>query len=153
MTADDARALALIELERSGQPGIGHYMAAVYADRAQVYATLALSLDEIVTVHAEAPDGPVRRFLDLGTSHLPPEVCHHLDAYEGVIAYPKRTETDDFGWWMWVPDDPQESADAMEDPIPAEVLAVQLYARARGCDWVMFDRDSDAIPELPTWEW
>lgn len=151
MTADEARTLALAELEKSIRMGNDHALSMEHLARAQVYATLALSLDEIITVVAEDPHGPVRRFLDLGTSHLPQGLCEYLNSYDGVIAWRHGTETDQYGWWLWVPEDPQEHASDYE--IPSEVLTVQLYARSHGCDWVMFDRDSDAIDELPRWEW
>lgn len=148
MTADDARALAEAELAKWPTDAL---WAGVYSRRALAYATLALSLDEIVTVVAEPPDGLVRRLLDLSTAHLPQKTCNYLSEFEGVIAYPKRTETADFGWWLWVPEDPQEHASTYH--YPAAILTIQLYARSLGCDWVMFDRDADAIDELPRWEW
>jgi hypothetical protein len=53
---------------------------------------------------------------------------------------------------MWVPPDPQVHAE--EHPgLPPEVLTIQRYARARGCDYVRFDADADQVGDLPTWDW
>lgn len=65
-----------------------------------------------------------------------------------VVAY--VTEA---GFLLWVPDDPDESAQAMLDPVPDVVLAIQRYARIRNCDYVLFDADADRVDELPVWDW
>ncbi len=100
------------------------------------------------------------KVLDLSTSHLPEKVMNEpLNSIDGVIAY----EHGEYGYLLWVPDDPQEHADDYPNPadddassdegVPAEVLAVQLYARSLGCDYVLFDRDGDTDDALPTWKW
>jgi hypothetical protein len=88
----------------------------------------------------------VRRMLDLSTAHLPEVYGKALDREESIIAY----ETD-HGWLMWVPCDPEDSSAA--DEVPAEILTVQLYARALDCDWVLFDCDGTVDDGLPRWEW
>jgi hypothetical protein len=65
-----------------------------------------------------------------------------------VIAYPT-----DSGWLMWVPNDPDQSAAVMVDRVPETVLAIQRYARALGCDYVLFDADANRVDDLPTWDW
>jgi hypothetical protein len=30
---------------------------------------------------------------------------------------------------------------------------VQLHARSLGCDYVLFDRDAEVDPYLPSWQW
>ena len=91
----------------------------------------------------------VRRFLDLSTAHLPRELgAAGLDETPGVIAHPTG-----HGWFLWVPHDPDDSADAMSDPIPAVVLTIQRYARALDCDYVHFDADADRVDDLPAWDW
>jgi hypothetical protein len=52
-----------------------------------------------------------------------------------------------------VPDDPDESAAATSDRVPDVVLAIQRYARTRGCDYVLFDADGDRVDDLPGWDW
>jgi hypothetical protein len=104
-------------------------------------------------VRRPAADTAVRRFLELSTAHLPKAVMADLNGYDGVVAhaYPH-------GAWLWVPEDPAEHAAGYGDPaehdgVPAQVLVIQVYARAAGCDWVRLDADGDRNPELPHWNW
>jgi hypothetical protein len=90
----------------------------------------------------------IRLMLDLSTAHLPEDVCDNLDGYENVTAHHCT-----YGWLLWVPDDPDESCSAMRVPVPDVVLTIQRYARAAGCDYVLFDRDGDIDDQLPTWDW
>jgi len=91
----------------------------------------------------------IRPLLDLSTAHLPEHLgTGGLATTPGVIAHPT-----DCGWLMWVPDDPDESATAMSDTVPAVVLAIQRYARIHGCDYVLFDADAARIDDLPAWDW
>ena len=50
---------------------------------------------------------------------------------------------------MWVLPDPAMWADK-HPALPAELLTIQRYARAWGCDYILFDADADQIDELPT---
>jgi hypothetical protein len=97
----------------------------------------------------------IRHMLDLSTRYLPERLMpgavnfdpDALDAVGGV--YPN-----DYGMIVWVPDDPKESAEMGVGEFPPELLAVQLYARGLGCDYVMFDCEGpDDVADLPTWEW
>lgn len=101
---------------------------------------------------------PNRAFLvlDLSTAHLPEAVINSLTGVDGVIAY----EHGEYGYLLWVPEDPQGHANDYEnetnpdaEDFPSEILAVQIYARSFGCDYVLFDRDADIDDALPTWEW
>lgn len=114
-----------------------------------------------------AADSPrIIRVLDASTAHLPQQVCAQLNGWDGVIAHSLSTSDDHYGWLLWVPDDPDNHAadhddtDEFpllqgEDPsgVPAEVLAVQRYARRLGCDYVLLDPDAERIADLPTWDW
>ena len=92
----------------------------------------------------------IRRMLNLSTVHLPQHLGTPggLDRVAGVVAH-----TTDVGVLLWVPDDPDESAHAMADPVPDVVLAIQRYARTWKCDYVLFDADADRVDELPVWDW
>jgi hypothetical protein len=90
----------------------------------------------------------IRTFLDLSTAHLPQQVCDRLSAQPGVIAYQTI-----HGWLLWVPDDPDDSSAGGGEPVPDVVLAIQRYARALGCDYVLVDADGDEVDDLPTWHW
>ncbi len=93
----------------------------------------------------------IRRFLDLSTSHLTAEQREYggrdgdRSAWGGAVV-----EVHEYGFWLWVPDDPKESSRASEERVPRNLLAVQLYARRRGCDYVLFDRDAEVNKDLRT---
>lgn len=84
--------------------------------------------------------------LDVSTANLPQEVCQHLGGFPGVIAH----EHDEYGWLLWVPTDLNEPG---REKVPAEVWTILVYARSHGCDYVLIDRDADAEPDLPRWDW
>jgi hypothetical protein len=90
----------------------------------------------------------VRSFLDLSTAHLREQLgsCG-LSGQHGVVAHQLT-----YGRLMGVPPDPQaHSADHPD--LPPEVLGIQRYASALGCDFVLFGADADQIGDLPTWDW
>jgi hypothetical protein len=87
----------------------------------------------------------VQRMLDLNTGHLPEHIgSTALAGIDGVVAY-----STEWGWLMWVPADPAGD----DKSIPAEVLAIQMYARERDCDYVLFDVDGAVNADLPHWDW
>lgn len=109
------------------------------------------SLALLVAKTEQAP--AIINVLDLSTGHLPRAICEGLNGFDGVIAhaYPH-------GVWLWVPEDPAGHASSYGDPaecdgVPAEVIVIQTYARAAGCDWVRLDADGTRNPDLPYWEW
>lgn len=104
----------------------------------------------------------VRKFLDLSTAHLLPktfdtEAPRDPANYPGIISH----EWGEYGWWVWVPDDvdayfAEESIGIMPsgmsrtvDSVPEKMAAVLRYARAHGCDYILFDRDAAVNPDLP----
>lgn len=92
----------------------------------------------------------VRLFLDLSTRHLPRRFFDPGAYLDLVGAHPT-----DVGMILWVPDDPEPEAAASTyrgDRAP-EILRVRTFARALGCDYIMFDRDGPEVAELPTWSW
>jgi hypothetical protein len=89
------------------------------------------------------------RMLDAGTGHLPEQICQELNSYDGVTA----TERE-YGWLLWVPEDPTEHAEEYGDgAVPAEVVALQEFARNLDCDYVLLDADAATIEGLPHWDW
>ena len=94
----------------------------------------------------------VRKFLDLSTAHLPERFFEDGSCLTGRYQH-------DVGMLLWVPDDPtehvREHGDDPQDCDDAapEVLAVRLYARSLGCDYILFDADGPEDPNLPVFEW
>jgi hypothetical protein len=94
-----------------------------------------------------ADDG-IRTLLELSTAHLPEHLgSHRLSCEDGVTAHRLP-----YGWLMWIPADPPAHA-AGHPGLPPEVLTIQRYARARGCDYVLLDAGADTLAGLPTWDW
>ena len=120
-------------------------------DAAWVMSVESVSIDRPI-------DTRIVKVLDLSTAHLPQPVCASLPLWDGVTAYPLSTSDDNYGWLLHVPDDPDGyTADYTEtdeaDGLPAEVLAIQRFARGLGCDYVLLDRDAERIDALPAWDW
>lgn len=94
----------------------------------------------------------VRKFLTLSTAHTPVGPWwQDTNACTSVL----DRDGEDFGVWLWVPDDPRASAAAMgEEDAPAEwLLAIQLFARELGCDYVLFDPDGPEEDGLDLFCW
>ena len=87
----------------------------------------------------------VFRTLVLSTAHVSKATAAMLDSdtCNNVIAYPK----DEYGWFV----KPTEEHD--DDTGPAEMETIMNHALDHGCLWIMFDRDADVDPELPTFDW
>ncbi|MFG1872108.1 DUF5983 family protein [Micromonospora arborensis] len=99
------------------------------------------------TEHIEKPQ--IRKLLDLSIVHLPEQYSSEpLTGAPGVTAYEMI-----YGWLMWVPDDPNESSANGDEPVPNEILLIQLYARLYDCDYVLFDRGAEINADLPTYAW
>ena len=104
----------------------------------------------------------IHRVLVLSTAHLSDHTCNIYLAQQvdlsatretgstwtppSVIAYEKR----DYGYFVWVPENPAESERA---DVPLELRSAIHVARREGCGWVMFDRDGPTIDDLPTYDW
>jgi hypothetical protein len=50
----------------------------------------------------------------------------------------------DYGWFMWVPEDP-------EDGLPADLYHIFVYARKVGADYLLIDVDAEVNPDLPVY--
>lgn len=93
----------------------------------------------------------VMRVLKLSTAHIPTAIGEDpagLTSAPGVIAFGKE-----YGWFMWVPETPVASDDAMDDDVPPEILNIQKFARRLNADWVEFDCDNNIDENLPAWSW
>ena len=89
----------------------------------------------------------IRKFLDLSTAHCPPAIRDNLAETPGIVTCPHE-----YGFLLWVPDDPEENAKGDVEMPPAEMLLVQLYARRHDCDYVLFDADGPENDELALYE-
>lgn len=95
----------------------------------------------------------VRRFLDLSTAHLTPAQRLFGDRDGDLAAWGDAVvDVREYGFLLWVPDDPRESAATTEQGVPENLLAIQLYARQHDCDYVLFDADAETDAALPVFE-
>lgn len=84
----------------------------------------------------------------LSTAHLTPEHGADLGGEEAIIA-----DRLTFGWRMWVPEDIDDTSAAVEGDAPEYLIKIQRAARARGCDWVIFDADGPTWPDFKEYRW
>lgn len=95
----------------------------------------------------------VRKFLDLSTVHLTEEQRLFGDRDGDRASWGSAVvDVREYGFLLWVPDDPKDSAESTEEGVPDNVLAIQLYARKHGCDYVLFDADADVDEALAVFE-
>lgn len=97
----------------------------------------------------------IRPMLDISTAHLPPKAQANdwPDGFNNVYPY-------DYGFILHVPEDPKLNAeDYAEDNEESDykeeaeaLVALQVYARSLGCDFIMFDADGEELEGFPTWE-
>lgn len=97
-------------------------------------------------------DLEIKRSLVLSTAHMTFETSEHLthiwtfDKPYPVGVYPKG----EYGWFVNVP--ASKDLVAMTE-VPEDLRTVLAFAEKHDCQWVEFDRDGNAIADLPSWEW
>lgn len=88
----------------------------------------------------------IRKFLDLSTGYLTQATRDMLDDGHGPT--PIYPHPEGYGWFMWVPE--AEGIIELED-CPVDLLACLRRARAKGCDYICFDRDGPDDCDGLTW--
>lgn len=90
----------------------------------------------------------IRRYLDLSTTHLRNEDVEALKAAARRFAAPSCTQTAE-GWWVWAPDEIEAFG---PHDIPDNLRQVMTYARAHGCDHVLFDDGAEVDVQLAAYQ-
>lgn len=91
----------------------------------------------------------IRNFLDLSTMHLSKDARDLLD---------ELCVNASFGYFVWAPTDApipgtdQPNDEARPEHWPPDLWRVMAYARANGCDYILFDADAEIDPALPTFD-
>lgn len=97
----------------------------------------------IALAQGESSPMTVESMLVLSTGHLEHDTCTIWLDTAPFAAFTKA----DIGWFVFVPED------LGDDPMPPDLLVCCQLARARGCAWIMFDRDAPALDTLPVYDW
>lgn len=123
-------------LSHIGDPDI--YRPEPSRDFSEWVTVFRMQLNEHLVVK---PISPVRHpserhVLDVSTGHLSLATRDWLDSSD----YP--TASGAYGWLVSTADVPGRNA-------PADLRAVEHYARQFKCDWVLFDADAEQIDDLP----
>lgn len=93
------------------------------------------------------------KMLALSTGHLTLETAQwlnhkiELDGMKRPVCYDKSSGNESYGWFIPIVEG------RVPANIPLELQACMTLAHQQGCDWLMFDRDVDEVPHLPTYEW
>ncbi len=100
----------------------------------------------------------VRNCLDLSTAHVSRETMDLLEAvgfartdgtpYDGSLS----VKADLYGCFVHVPEAELEET-LTDGDLPGDLQATFKLARENGCDYVLFDADGPAHPDLEVFEW
>lgn len=96
------------------------------------------------------PKLEIHKVLVLSTTHVSEETAAMIDAAAAGRDFPFAPEFSRNEGWMFYCYKPDE-VDLSKRP--ADLVKVMEFARACGCQWVMFDRDGDTVDGLPIYEW
>lgn len=89
--------------------------------------------------------------LVLSTAHLTRETSDWLESIDWVKEGPAGGPYLDYGFFSYVHDDNAcfpSAPHAPEGEFPADLWAIYEFACARGCSYVLIDRDADTIDGL-----
>jgi hypothetical protein len=86
------------------------------------------------------PNPEIAQMLTLSTVHVSKETADRLALCNIPAVYRKG----EFGWFVY---------GGIAAELPADLRAVVDFAQLHGCEWIMLDRDADAIDELSIYDW
>lgn len=89
----------------------------------------------------------IRKILVLSTAHVREETGRMLDNTDHELWPVSGGPYGDVGWFVYAHDED------VDGNIPEEMMAVFEFARANGCDNVLFDCDAEVIDDLSHWDW
>lgn len=93
----------------------------------------------------------IRKLMVLSTSHVTAATAARLGSTDPRTEWPFcGGHYGEYGFFGYCSESNIGEGDRH---IPDELFAVMQFARAQGCDNVLFDRDADPVDALPTWEW
>jgi hypothetical protein len=96
----------------------------------------------------------VLRTLVLSTCHISEETADRFGEAIGFDGGPNwLIASHDYGWYLWVPTEDLMKQYVDDEDVPPDVADIFKFCRQHGFNEVKLDRDGDAIPDLPTYEW
>lgn len=87
----------------------------------------------------------IEKMLSLHPSHLTKttDILLRHDDVPGVVSFQKKGLLGEvYGMFVYI------SQDWKEEDVPGDLAACIELAKKHGCDWIMFDRDVEPVPEL-----
>lgn len=85
------------------------------------------------------------RMFDASTCHIEESTAHWLDDDNtDAIVYEKGR----YGWFI-----PISVGEENLDDMPKDLIALFFYAKGKGCEWLMLDRDGYVNEDLPVYNW
>ncbi|MEE9383193.1 MAG: hypothetical protein V3V08_07250 [Nannocystaceae bacterium] len=91
-------------------------------------------------------DLEISKVLTISTGHITRRTAELMDAKE--INLPVHYQWGEYGWIFWTGREHYEF-----DETPDDLLLCIMFAKDKGCRYLLLDRDGEGIDELPFYEW
>ncbi|MFC3443856.1 hypothetical protein ACFOKF_22155 [Sphingobium rhizovicinum] len=113
-----------------------------------------LQTDRLTVDGAKAdwlPSVEVHQYLVVSNSHVSRACADMLNAWAPLPPeeQPVGVADTSYGWFVLT----EAIADEAVALIPAELRAAIEFGRRHGCQWILLDRDGDAVPDLEIFDW
>lgn len=113
------------------------------------YAGTAIYFNSLCTSKMSAEDQGIEPMISLNTAHITYEADQLLReglSMGDLIHYPKA----EYGYFICVLD---PDGNNKETSLPCCLQDILGYARSKGGQWLMLDRDAEVVSELPVYDW
>lgn len=90
----------------------------------------------------------IRKVMDLSNGHVTKEEMDRMDGSHPAI----RIAPHEYGAVVFLPEVIEEDEMSKWSDLP-NLLACVRFALKHGCFMISFDRDAEAIPDLPKFDW
>ena len=93
----------------------------------------------------------ILKMMELSTAHITKQTANCMDEYYELLP---NYDKGGYGFFVYVPHISilQESS-CYQEGLPADLFACLKYAAERDCDWLMLDRDCEAVDGLTSYNW
>lgn len=102
-----------------------------------------------MTRKTKKPKPEIAKVLVVATNHVPEGLA--VENGQGVVPMAELAQmVNEYGWMLNVDIDRDFGA---LDHLAYPVKAILLFAKKRGCRYVLFDRDADELEGFPVFDW